>query len=109
MALFRMVSLESGSIFVDGTDVQTLGLADLRERLAIIPQEPVMFQGTVRSNLDPFGKHESDALWQALEVASLKEAVQGMAGGLDAIVRENGRNFSLGQRYQSLATSRNDL
>ncbi len=61
-----------------------------------------MFQGTVRSNLDPFAQHESDALWQALEVANLKEAVQGMVGGLDAIVRENGRNFSLGQRYRFL-------
>jgi ABC-type multidrug transport system fused ATPase/permease subunit len=98
MALFRMATVEGGSVIIDGTEISTLGLADLRERLAIIPQEPVMFQGTVRSNLDPFDQLEDEALWQALEVANLKESITKMPGGLNAIVHENGRNFSLGQR-----------
>ncbi len=66
----------SGTILVDGIDISTLGLSDLRSRMAIIPQEPVMFRGTVRSNLDPFNQYTDREVWQALEVARLRDWVE---------------------------------
>lgn len=69
--LFRLVELSGGHITVDGLDISTLGLGDLRSRLAIIPQDPTLFRGTVRSNLDPFGEHRDLELWSALRQANL--------------------------------------
>eukprot|EP00455_Lapot_gusevi_P029940 TRINITY_DN320_c0_g1_i19.p1 TRINITY_DN320_c0_g1~~TRINITY_DN320_c0_g1_i19.p1 ORF type:complete len:1436 (+),score=492.77 TRINITY_DN320_c0_g1_i19:117-4424(+) len=105
MALFRMAELDNGDMFIDGRDIRAMGLSDLRERLAIIPQEPVMFKGTIRSNLDPFNQHTDADLVRSLEIAKLESLVKKLEGGLDAIVEENGRNFSLGQK-QLLCLSR---
>lgn len=105
-ALFRIVELERGRILVDDCDISKFGLADLRKVLSIIPQSPVLFSGTVRFNLDPFGEHNDADLWEALERAHLKEVIRRNAFGLDAEVSEGGENFSVGQRQLlSLARS----
>jgi ABC-type multidrug transport system fused ATPase/permease subunit len=97
-ALFRIVELAEGSIEIDGIDISTIGLEDLRSKLSIIPQEPVLFLGTVRYNLDPFGEHSDTELWEALNMVNLKHFIESLEGGLDAVVEENGSNFSVGQR-----------
>ncbi|CAI9089674.1 OLC1v1024292C1 [Oldenlandia corymbosa var. corymbosa] len=105
-ALFRIVELESGRILIDDYDVSKFGLTDLRRVLSIIPQSPVLFSGTVRFNLDPFGEHNDPNLWEALERAHLKDVIRRYALGLDAEVSEGGENFSVGQRQLlSLARS----
>uniref|UniRef100_A0A7S0R450 Uncharacterized protein n=1 Tax=Chlamydomonas leiostraca TaxID=1034604 RepID=A0A7S0R450_9CHLO len=98
MALFRMFELAMGRIVIDGKNIARVPLREVRSRLAIIPQEPVMFKGTVRSNLDPFGDSTDNEVWQALELVHMKEAVSELPGGLDAAVAEGGSNFSLGQK-----------
>jgi ATP-binding cassette subfamily C (CFTR/MRP) protein 1 len=109
--LFRLVELSGGSITIDGLDISTIGLHDLRSRLAIIPQDPTLFKGTIRSNLDPFGEHTDLELWSALrqsdlvsEDASLDDSSPGRIH-LDGIVEDEGLNFSLGQR-QLMALAR---
>jgi ABC-type multidrug transport system fused ATPase/permease subunit len=86
MALFRMFDLAGGRILLDGVDLASQPLQEVRKRIAIIPQEPVMFKGSVRSNLDPFGEASDAELWRALSVVSLRAAVSDM-GGLDAAVQ----------------------
>jgi ATP-binding cassette, subfamily C (CFTR/MRP), member 1 len=98
MALFRLVELERGSVVIDGIDIGHVGLRDFRSKLAIIPQEPVMFRGTIRSNLDPFNQYSDETLWNALELSGLKKSVDRMDGKLEAKVDEGGSNFSLGQK-----------
>ncbi|KAI3455946.1 hypothetical protein Pfo_012609 [Paulownia fortunei] len=97
-ALFRIVELERGRILIDDFDIAKFGLTDLRKVLSIIPQSPVLFSGTVRFNLDPFGEHNDPDLWEALERAHLKDVIRRSAFGLDAEVLEGGENFSVGQR-----------
>ncbi|ESW20774.1 hypothetical protein PHAVU_005G013500 [Phaseolus vulgaris] len=97
-ALFRIVELTKGRIIIDGCDISTFGLADLRKVLTIIPQSPVLFSGTVRFNLDPFNEHNDADLWEALERAHLKDVIRRNPFGLDAQVSEGGDNFSVGQR-----------
>ncbi|KAI3958770.1 hypothetical protein MKX01_023446, partial [Papaver californicum] len=97
-ALFRIVELERGRILIDDYDVAKFGLTDLRKVLGIIPQSPVLFSGTVRFNLDPFGEHNDADLWEALERAHLKDVIRRNSLGLDAEVSESGENFSVGQR-----------
>ena len=97
-ALFRIVELAEGSIEVDGIDISTIGLKDLRSKISIIPQDPVLFLGTVRYNIDPFGEHSDVELWEALNMINLKTYIESLDGKLDAIVEENGSNFSVGQR-----------
>ncbi|XP_046392416.1 ATP-binding cassette sub-family C member 4-like [Ischnura elegans] len=96
-ALFRLTDLE-GSVRIDGWETTSMGLHDLRSKISIIPQEPVIFSGIMRKNLDPFDDFPDYILWQALEEVELKEAVEDMAGGLNARMSEGGTNFSVGQR-----------
>ncbi|XP_020554194.1 ABC transporter C family member 12-like isoform X1 [Sesamum indicum] len=97
-ALFRIVELERGRILIDDFDIAKFGLTDLRKVLSIIPQSPVLFSGSIRFNLDPFGEHNDPDLWEALERAHLKDVIRRSAFGLDAEVLEGGENFSVGQR-----------
>ncbi|KAJ3698578.1 hypothetical protein LUZ61_002283 [Rhynchospora tenuis] len=97
-ALFRIVEVEKGSILIDDCDISKFGLWDLRKVLGIIPQSPVLFSGSVRFNLDPFGEHNDADLWESLERAHLKDAIRRNPLGLDAEVSESGENFSVGQR-----------
>jgi len=94
----RLTELSSGTIFIDGQDISKLDLADLRSKLSIIPQDPVLFDGSVRFNLDPFGNYPDHEIWEALEIAQLKEAIQKIQGGLQGQVQPGGANFSVGQR-----------
>lgn len=110
--LFRLIEISAGRISIDGVDISTVGLADLRSRLSIIPQDPTLFRGTVRSNLDPFGRYTDHQLWSALQQADLVGADQAMEDRtaetrvtLDSAVEEEGLNFSLGQR-QLMALAR---
>ncbi|KAK9797814.1 hypothetical protein WJX73_000524 [Symbiochloris irregularis] len=99
MALWRIVERSSGCISIDGVDIADIGLSDLRTCLALVPQDPVLFSGTVRSNVDPLDQAGADAaVWQALRQAGLGDAVSSLEGGLDAMVSEGGSNFSTGQR-----------
>ncbi|KAJ3287921.1 hypothetical protein HK104_008405 [Borealophlyctis nickersoniae] len=98
LGLFRIVEPCGGRITIDGIDISTLGLNDLRRALAIIPQDPVLFSGTIRSNLDPFGEHTDSELWEMLERSGMKHGVVNMEGKLDATVAVGGENLSVGQR-----------
>ncbi|KAH7620070.1 putative ABC transporter C family member 10 [Nannochloris sp. 'desiccata'] len=106
LALYRIIEPTEGRIIIDNIDVATIGLRDLRSRLALVPQDPVIFSGTVRSNLDPFGDagrglpvSERDApLWSSLERAGLASAIRALPGQLDTPISEGGGNLSAGQR-----------
>lgn len=98
LAFFRMVDIFDGKIIIDGIDICKLPLHTLRSRLSIILQDPVLFSGSIRLNLDPECTCTDDRLWEALEIAQLKNLVKALPGGLDAMVTEGGENFSVGQR-----------
>ncbi|KAF7726212.1 hypothetical protein EC973_009010, partial [Apophysomyces ossiformis] len=108
LSLFRFMEATSGRIVIDGVDISKIGLNDLRSRLTIIPQDPVLFSGTLRSNLDPFGEHDDAELWAALKRSHLIDEQQQSLENtiqLDAVVTENGNNWSQGQR-QLIALAR---
>ncbi|XP_072030098.1 ATP-binding cassette sub-family C member 9-like [Amphiura filiformis] len=98
LAFFRLIQTFKGKIVIDGEDIGGLSLTSLRQRLSIIPQDPVLFNGTIRSNLDPEGRRSDQELWHALEIAQLQQVVSQYGNGLDALVSEGGDNFSAGQR-----------
>ncbi|KKA26039.1 hypothetical protein TD95_000340 [Thielaviopsis punctulata] len=98
LALFRIIEAAAGNISLDNVNTSTIGLLDLRRRLAIIPQDAALFEGTVRDNLDPGHVHDDSELWSVLEHARLKDHVLSMAGELDARISEAGSNLSQGQR-----------
>jgi ATP-binding cassette subfamily C (CFTR/MRP) protein 4 len=87
-----------GQVVVDGLDTKSIGLHDLRQKISIIPQDPVVFTGPVRRNLDPFNEYNDDSIWNALEEVQLKQAVQELPGQLDGELSEGGGNLSVGQR-----------
>ncbi|VAH66340.1 unnamed protein product [Triticum turgidum subsp. durum] len=97
-ALFRIMDPTVGQIIVDGVDICTIGLHDLRSRLSIIPQDPTMFDGTVRHNLDPLGEYTDNQIWEALDHCQLGDEVRRKELKLDSPVLENGENWSVGQR-----------
>ncbi|KAJ3241024.1 Canalicular multispecific organic anion transporter 1 [Chytriomyces hyalinus] len=97
-ALFRIVEPSGGCVCIDGIDITQLGLHTLRKRIQIIAQEPVLFTGTIRKNLDIEGEFTDAQLWEGLELVGLKEYVSGLEGKLDAPVTERGENLSAGQR-----------
>ncbi|XP_025007572.2 ATP-binding cassette sub-family C member 2 isoform X2 [Gallus gallus] len=96
--LFRVLEAAGGKIIIDGLDIATIGLHDLRQNLTIIPQDPVLFTGTLRMNLDPFDQYTDEEVWKALELAHLKAYVQELPERLQHVVSEGGENLSVGQR-----------
>eukprot|EP01045_Picozoa_sp_COSAG04_P002617 COSAG04_NODE_97_length_26459_cov_6.507246_5_plen_1008_part_00 len=102
-ALFRMVDLDAGSIIIDGVEISTLGLSTLRPRLAVIPQEPIIFAGTVRSNIDMYGKATTEQVAAAIAAAALQNVASSLPGGkedggLSGVVESKGLNLSVGER-----------
>ncbi|KAG9514802.1 ATP-binding cassette glutathione S-conjugate transporter, partial [Aureobasidium melanogenum] len=98
LALFRIIEPTEGDITIDDLSTSSIGLLDLRRRLAIIPQDAALFEGTIRDNLDPGHVHDDTELWSALDHARLRDHVSSMSGGLDAEIHEGGSNLSQGQR-----------
>ncbi|XP_070559521.1 ATP-binding cassette sub-family C member 9-like isoform X2 [Ptychodera flava] len=98
LALFRIIDTFKGRITIDGIDISHVSLLTLRSRLVIIPQDPVLFAGTIRFNLDPYCSKSDEELWEALEIAQLREVVASLDNKLDSYVSEDGDNFSVGQR-----------
>lgn len=98
LSLFRIVEAAEGQIFLDGINLAEIGLHDLRSNLTIIPQDPVLFSGTLRFNLDPFNHYSDDDLWRSLEQANLKDFAVGHEDKLDYVITEGGDNISVGQR-----------
>ncbi|KAK4793176.1 hypothetical protein SAY86_023611 [Trapa natans] len=97
-ALFRIVEPREGSIVIDGVDICKIGLHDLRSKLSIIPQDPTMFEGNVRGNLDPLGQYSDQEVWEALDKCQLGDLVREKEEKLESTVVENGENWSVGQR-----------
>uniref|UniRef100_A0A668ALK5 ATP-binding cassette, sub-family C (CFTR/MRP), member 12 n=1 Tax=Myripristis murdjan TaxID=586833 RepID=A0A668ALK5_9TELE len=93
VALFRLVEPAAGTIVIDEVDITTISLQDLRSKLSIIPQDPMLFIGTIRYNLDPFNNYSDEEIWASLEKTYMK-----LEGKLQAEVLENGENFSVGER-----------
>ncbi|KAL2473106.1 ABC transporter C family member 3 [Forsythia ovata] len=96
--LFRIVEPARGQVLIDGISISSIGLHDLRSRLSIIPQDPTMFEGTVRSNMDPLEEYTDEQIWEALDKCQLGDEVRKKEGKLDSAVSENGDNWSVGQR-----------
>jgi ABC-type multidrug transport system fused ATPase/permease subunit len=88
----------TGNIYIDDVEIKTLSLSQLRTKLTIIPQEPILFSGSVRINLDPFNQYSDSEIWHALESTGLKSVIGTMSGGLEAKISSGGTNLSIGQK-----------
>ncbi|XP_034942129.1 ATP-binding cassette sub-family C member Sur-like [Chelonus insularis] len=108
MALFQLLEVSQGRILIDGIDLKRVSLLSLRSRLSAIPQDVIMFSGTIRENLDPLAEHTDDELWTALKLTQMKDVISSHPEGLDLEVREGGENFSAGQ-LQLLSMARATL
>lgn len=95
---YSIIEAAGGRILIDDIDISTLGLHMLRSRLTIIPQDPVLFSGSLRINLDPFEVKSDDEIWKALELSHLKTFVKSLPAGLNHEISEGGENLSVGQR-----------
>uniref|UniRef100_A0A4W2C7M1 ATP binding cassette subfamily C member 11 n=1 Tax=Bos indicus x Bos taurus TaxID=30522 RepID=A0A4W2C7M1_BOBOX len=98
VALFRLVEPAGGRILIDGVDICSLSLEDLRSKFSVIPQDPVLLSGTIRFNLDPFHRCTDEQIWDALKRTFLNKTISKLPQGLQAEVTENGSNFSVGER-----------
>jgi len=97
LSIFRMYQ-PTGNIYIDDVEIKTLSLSQLRSKLTIIPQEPILFSGSVRINLDPFNQYSDSQIWHALESTGLKSVIGAMSGGLEAKISSGGQNLSIGQK-----------
>ncbi|KAK1677635.1 hypothetical protein QYE76_038483 [Lolium multiflorum] len=97
-ALFRLVEPSGGKIIIDGQDITRIGLHDLRSRIGLIPQDPTLFHGSIRHNLDPLGQFSDEQIWEALGKCQLIQIVQDKKQGLDSLIVDSGSNWSMGQR-----------
>lgn len=98
MSLFRVVDIATGQIFIDNVDIATIHTDEIRTRLSIIPQDVMLFNGTIRENLDPSNHYTDLDLWNSLEMAQLKQMIVAMPNGLDTMIGDNGGNFSGGEK-----------
>ncbi|XP_056608084.1 multidrug resistance-associated protein 1 [Triplophysa dalaica] len=98
LGIFRILEAAKGKIFIDGLNIAEISLHELRSRITIIPQDPVLFSGSLRMNLDPFDCYTDEEVWRALELAHLKNFVSGLPDKLNHECSEGGENLSLGQR-----------
>uniref|UniRef100_A0AAQ5XXH7 ABC-type glutathione-S-conjugate transporter n=1 Tax=Amphiprion ocellaris TaxID=80972 RepID=A0AAQ5XXH7_AMPOC len=98
LGIFRILEAAKGKIFIDGVNIAEIGLHDLRSRITIIPQDPVLFSGSLRMNLDPFDTYTDEEVWSSLELAHLKNFVSNLPDKLNYECSEGGENLSLGQR-----------
>ncbi|XP_037080857.1 LOW QUALITY PROTEIN: putative uncharacterized protein YKR104W [Pollicipes pollicipes] len=96
--LLRLMDLETGRVIIDNVDISKIGLRQLRSRIAVIPQDPVLFTGTIRQNLDPFEAHDDARLWLVLERAGLKAKVARLPLQLMTPVTSDGDSFSVGEK-----------
>jgi len=97
-ALFRLFILEEGRVLLGGVDLADVGVGLLRRQITIVPQDPVLFSGELRRNLDPLELRSDEEVWEVLRRSTLTELVQGLSGCLAASVAESGSNFSVGER-----------
>lgn len=102
--MFRLTQ-PTGQIFIDNIDTADISLSRLRRRLAIIPQEPILFSGTIRRNLDPFNEKSDEELWDAIDKVQLKTKIQSFPSKLDSSVSECGSDFSVGYGYFYIFTT----
>lgn len=98
-ALMRLVEVDGGTILLDGVDTKDVGLRKLRSNIAVIPQDPVLFSGTIKTNLDPFNQHSNDRLIDVLKSVGMYSGdTQSAVTTLEETVQQDGSNFSAGQR-----------
>uniref|UniRef100_A0A8C3D2D7 Multidrug resistance-associated protein 1 n=1 Tax=Cairina moschata TaxID=8855 RepID=A0A8C3D2D7_CAIMO len=98
LGLFRINEAAEGEIIIDGINIAKIGLHDLRFKITIIPQDPILFSGSLRMNLDPFDQHSDEDIWRSLELAHLKNFVSALPDKLNHECAEGGENLSVGQR-----------
>ncbi|XP_076457725.1 multidrug resistance-associated protein 1-like [Babylonia areolata] len=98
LSLFRLIESAGGCIMIDGVNIADIGLHDLRSRITILPQDPVLFSGSLRMNLDPLDQYSDDHIWKALDRAHLTRFAEDLPEGLDYDVGEEGQSLSVGQR-----------